>query len=77
MNKIYTILIIFALWVLSILIVFDRAYTQGEYEGYRMQASYTHFKFPKGGYKTTEDLPRALHQYTPFPYNLKEIFKRK
>ena len=41
-----------------------------ESNAYEIQASYTQFSFPVGGYKTKNELPKALHQFVPFPDNL-------
>ena len=65
------IIITSIIWLVISLIMFDWGFTVGGYEGYETQASYTRFEFPvNGGFKIIDDLPKALHQFTPFPDNL-------
>jgi hypothetical protein len=65
------------------LTMFDFGYTQGEYEGYDTQASFTRFEFSerissngiiKGNKECYNLSPKALHQFTPFPHNLISAF---
>jgi hypothetical protein len=72
-----------ALWFLVALMMFDWGYTKGNYDGAEEQASFTRFKMCSNltitmqedkKWEIKEDcppnMPVALHQFTPFPFNL-------
>ena len=69
-------------WFIIALVMFNWGYTEGGYAGAETQASYTHFSLlrtidakgneiePAASRECVSRIPEALHQYTPFPFNL-------
>lgn len=82
-------LLVHCIWIVIALVLFNWGYTEGGYEGTRIQAAYTKFTFSERVLTLTDGTekllkrnpacynlsPEALHQYTPFPDNLFSAIK--